>query len=103
MSLYFSCILFSSVFFLNRRLYFKSLLCMNNFFYYFNNYLRSFFTENICFITNYDSTLYILILLNLFTNSYRSVKFIKSDYKFIQEQKSFVVTIMNYKRLRIKT
>src|SRR2546421_13076103 len=82
---------------LNRRLYLKSSLYINNSFYYFNSYLKSFFIENIHFRINYDSTFYILILLNLLTNSYKSVKFIKSDYKFVQEQKSFIIT--NYLNL----
>ena len=101
---YISLFLLYSIFFCifllqNRRLYLKSSLCMNSSFCYFNSYSTSFFTENIHFRTNCDSTLCILILLNLSTNLYRSVKFIKSDYKFVLEQKSSVAT--NYFNLHL--
>ena len=102
--LFFLYSIFFCVFLLqNRKLYFKFLLCMNSSFHYFNNYSTSFFTENIHFRTYYDSIFCILILLNLFTNSYRSVKFIKFDYKFdykfVWKQKFFVA--INYFNLHL--
>ena len=91
--LFFLYSIFFCVFLLqNRKLYFKFLLCMNSSFHYFNNYSTLFFTENIYFRTNCDFTFCILILLNLLTNLYRLVKFIKSDYKFVWKQKSSVAT-----------